>query len=101
MDEHVLQSVLVVVVGGPKHIPPRNTYSSVPTKAPGMMRGELELDLHAWTPLAEPQGPTKKFFLNLTGESLERFAISAIPQWTFILWALVETSLSTRQSQLH
>ena len=69
MDEHVLQSVLVVVIGGPEHIPPPNTFSTVPRDAPGMMRGALELGHRAWTPLRAPSGPVKKFALNLTGKN--------------------------------
>ena len=42
-------------------------YSEVPDDAPGMMRGELELDLRAWTPLPPPSGSVKRFTLNLTG----------------------------------
>eukprot|EP00036_Acanthoecidae_sp_10tr_P008778 CAMPEP_0182928576 /NCGR_PEP_ID=MMETSP0105_2-20130417/15657_1 /TAXON_ID=81532 ORGANISM="Acanthoeca-like sp., Strain 10tr" /NCGR_SAMPLE_ID=MMETSP0105_2 /ASSEMBLY_ACC=CAM_ASM_000205 /LENGTH=544 /DNA_ID=CAMNT_0025066581 /DNA_START=45 /DNA_END=1679 /DNA_ORIENTATION=- len=69
MDAHVRQSVLVLVVGGEKHLPPPGTYSAVPLEAPGMMRGEAELALRAWAPLPPPTGPVKRFEINSTGDN--------------------------------
>jgi len=68
MDAHVLQSVLVIVVGGPEHIPANGAFSTTPSQAPGMLRGDFETSLRAWTPLP-PASPTVTFALNLTGDN--------------------------------
>lgn len=67
LDVHVRQSVFVIGVGS--NIPEPGTFSPIPRNAPGMMRGSLERDLVAWTPLPTHDGPVKNFVINVTGDN--------------------------------
>eukprot|EP00040_Diaphanoeca_grandis_P030144 m.177718 g.177718 ORF g.177718 m.177718 type:complete len:567 (+) comp31907_c0_seq1:160-1860(+) len=70
MDTHVLQSVVVLVVGGSGSAPRPGTYSTRPKASVGMMRGaEVERDHRAWSPLPIFGTPIKRFELNLTGDN--------------------------------
>jgi hypothetical protein len=66
-DVHVRQSVMMVIVGDGT---PQTTFSFTPERQVGMMRGEEQLRVHAWTGLADVEYTgTKNFFLQATGDN--------------------------------